>query len=148
MKVRGEYIRADGKVIPNQFTQAGMELLLKAAFWRDQTVSDWLMGLCMQIPQDNISVNDLNEPTIGLAGYGRQTLTWVQTDWPVIGSVANETFVESASKTFPLTGALSGPVTRLFLIAGNTVVSISSPINDSPQIYSSPQTFKYRLYFR
>lgn len=146
-QIHGEYLRSDGLVLTNQLTQKGMQQLLQTTFGHI-VAPTWSMGMCMQIPQDVIALTSMNEPTIGVNGYQRVALAFGVINWPTIGFVSGETYVESVNCAFPLTGVLDKPVTRLFLTDGVEVMSISSPLASTPQLYNSLQNFQYRLYFR
>ncbi len=145
IKIRGEYISDSGEKSANQFTLAGMKAVLESAF--RETSPGWFMGLCAHNPANAIALASVNEPTIGVNGYARQPLNLNAASWPVIGTINNETYVESISVTFALTGAVDKGVNRLFLTDGTDVLSISSPFAKVAEVLDSPVSHKYRLYF-
>ena len=144
---RGEYIRQDGLVIPNQLTMVGANSVLQAAFKHDEGIV-WQMGFCSNAPAVDLSLANLDEPTVGVGGYQRVLLPFNPTNWPVLGSVNGETYVETTNCVFNLVGPIDVPVTRLFLSDGINVMSISSAITDAPILLTGLNSYKYRMYFR
>lgn len=146
--IRGEYVlNLDGEdiVLPNSFTVYGVGLLMKAAFW--QQPIPLKMGLCAVNPQDFMQLASIQEPN-AINGYARQDVPMNQTNWPVLSSINGETMVESREVTFPLTGATSNAVNRLFLTDGIGVISVSSAFEEGLGFKSTPYSQKYRLYIR
>jgi len=148
--VRGEYESWDAKngiwhKTPNIFTIVGLQAVFGAAFQGDALT--WHVGLCDVNPGPVLDLMDIGEPT-SANGYLRQSLDQGATDWPTIGVIQNEIYVESKEFTFPATGAYSGAVTRLFLTDGTDVISVSSVLNGAPITYDAASIHRYRLYFR
>lgn len=146
--IRGEYvlIRGDEQiVIPNQFTIFGAQLMLRAAFWGSRPALK--LGLSGRNPDDTLQLAGMQEPS-GANGYLRINLPMDDINWPIIGSINGESFVESREFTFELTGAVDVPVNRFFITDGVQVVSVSSAFKSGLQLYSAPITTKYRLYLR
>jgi len=131
--------------VPNQFTIAGMQQVLAAAF--HQIPFEWEVGLCAHNPADSIALPNVVEPT-SANGYARQTLNGDSGDWPLISTVNGESYVESREFEFTATGAYDSPTNRLFLTDGVNVMAISSPISDSLNYVEENLATKYRLYFR
>lgn len=150
MKPTGEFIvhQPNGveHVIPNQFTVYGAQQILKAAFWREELV--WYVGLCNRNPADSIPLTSMFEPTDGVNGYGRQALGLSQGNWPDIGVINGESFVESKRFLFTATGAYDQQVSRYFLTDGDFVIAISSQILGGLQTISDDLEATYRLYLR
>lgn len=149
MRAGGEFIRTDRfgneHVYPNQFTIIGAQQVLKGAFWGE--AHDWFVGLCAHNPADSIALTSINEPS-ALNGYVRQAMTLNVSNWPTVGTVNGESYVETREFTFNLSGPTSIPVNRLFLTDGDYVIAVSSPIGEGIGYLSEPYTNKYRLYLR
>lgn len=147
---RGEFQlhKACGDVlrIPNQFTVIGMQQIVRAAFWK--TDYTWHIGLCAHNPADDIALYSVDEPTIGVNGYQRQELHLDSGNWPTIGVVNGETYVESAPFTFIATGAYDKMTNRMFITDGEQVIAISSALPGGLAAVSANLTSAYRLYFR
>jgi hypothetical protein len=151
-KLTGEFIilQKDGteRVIPNQFTTIGMQQVLKAAFW--EIPATWYMGLCAHNPADAIPLANINEPTVGVNGYARAVLPLNAINWPAIGTVNGESYVETRDVTFVVTAdeMYDIQINRLFLMDGANVVAISAAMEDGLQFLTENLVTKYRLYFR
>lgn len=153
--MRGEFIRGDGLVIPNNVSLAGAEMFLRAAF---QGVATTLwVGLVAGAPTLEMTMADMTEPTIGSNGYARAELTQDETGWPVVTSSATEVYVESEFMTWVATPEeFDQAVQRLALLGSDTY----SPANEvyalsglmpneiiiGPTTDESLRKFKYRLY--
>jgi hypothetical protein len=149
MKIGGEFILTDEDgnehVFPNQFTIAGMEQVVNAAF--RSTLLNWFIGLCAHNPGDNIALVNVQEPS-GLNGYARKAMPGDATHWPTIAQINGETYVESQAFTFIATGPYDIATNRLFVTDGTSVIAISSPVPQGLGYQSVNYTTKYRLYFR
>jgi hypothetical protein len=66
---RGEFHRADGLVIPNNVTIFGAQSIL-TGFARN-TVPTFFVGLCNAVYQPDLTLAQLEEPTIATNGYAR-----------------------------------------------------------------------------
>lgn len=153
---RGEFIRADGLVIPNNVTTYGVKSIFRWAL-RDEDYSLHL-GLANCAPNVLLQLESLNEPTIGVGGYDRQAIPRT-TGWPVFGTFNEEQYYETSLFIFEATGdGFDKPINRLALInsasevTGNKVVALSGPLPDEltilPSTPEADRTFKYRIYGR
>jgi hypothetical protein len=140
-----EYPNGDAHILSNQFTNYGMQALLKAAFWNSRP--PWFVGLCARNPGDFVALSDMEEPTVA-DGYARIPLPLSQGNWPKIGVLNGETYVESYQFTFPISDALDTSVNRLFLTDGTYVIAISSAFPGGFVILDAPLVTRYRLFFR
>jgi hypothetical protein len=154
--LRGEFIRGDGLVTPNNLTLYGAGKLLEAALQNDAL--SLYMGLCTAVPAYGLRQQDIVEPTIGVNGYARQALAQDSTDWPTTGSLNNEAYIESKVLTFAASGGnFSSTFTRLFLgfsldaLTGD-IFSLGSalpaPLLITPTTLLADRQYKYRLYLR
>lgn len=154
--LRGEFIRGDGLVIPNNVTTYGVKSFFRWAL-RNEDYSLHL-GLANCAPNVLLQVEGLNEPTLGVGGYARQPILRA-TDWPVFGTFNGEQYYET--RVFVLTATDDGfdkPVNRLALInselevTGEKVVALSGPlpaeITITPATPEEQRSFKYRIYGR
>ena len=155
--MRGEFIRADGLVVPNNITKHGVELILRSAL-RDESPTLYV-GLANAVPDFNLEADDLNEPTIGTNGYARINVPRSSVGWPGEGYVNAEYYVETAFLTWVATGAgFNRPINRLALmrhptqVVGSIVaalsVSLPAPITILPTTPLAERQFKYRIYGR
>jgi hypothetical protein len=156
--LRGEFIRGDGLVIPNNVTFAGAQKVLELAL-RNTDVG-FYVGLCDGVYTPDLICQDLTEPTIGLHGYARLQLNRDSTDWPVEDSLNAQAYLESKNLVWAATGGnFSSAITRMFIAftatnvgANDPVFALSAALPDSiiitPTTDSSDRTFKYRLYLR
>src|SRR3546814_11782683 len=101
--IRGEFIRGDGLVLPNNITSYGAELLLAAALQGVATTLNMCLGKCN--PKVDLDLNELNEPTIGTGGYARQSLSQDDIDWLTSGELNGERFIETRAVIVLPTGA-------------------------------------------
>lgn len=155
--LRGEFVRGDGLVIPNNITTYGAEKILTAAF-RGELLSLHI-GLANCNPHPLLNLNQLNEPTIGVNGYARQSISQDDTDWPTISNLSGEVYFETRNYIFTPTGAgFDKPITRPVIVnhatdvAGLLVVAVGSALPaavtllaDTPE---AERTFKYRIFAR
>lgn len=157
MKMHGQFIRADGLIIPNNIMTYGIQSILS---WAMQGVAPTLyMGLADCNPDPDLLIEDLNEPTLGLNGYARQSIAQSAVGWPTAGTLNGEPYIESKEFVFAASGgAFSSAIQRLALInsaaatSGLLVVALSGPLPAAITIDESTdvgdRTFKYRLYAR
>ena len=154
--LRGEFIRGDGLVIPNNVTTYGVKSFFRWAL-RNEDYSLHL-GLANCAPNVLLQVESLNEPTLGVGGYARQAIART-TDWPIFGTFNGEQYYETRLFVFTATGGgFDKPINRLALInsaadvAGEKVVALSGPIPAEltilPATPEEQRTFKYRIYGR
>lgn len=154
--IRGEFIRADGLVVPNNITQVGASALLQSAL-QGANLDMWL-GLCDAVPDPALRFESLNEPALGVNGYARISMLKGIADWPTMGTVNGENYAESKQVEFTASGgAFSEQVRRLFLCFSESelagfVFALSAPLPSLLTIdASTPQPqrlFKYRVYLR
>lgn len=148
----GEFISADADgnehIVPNQFTILGMQQVLYAAFWK--TPFTWYMGHCAHNPADMLALNAIAEPTIGVQGYQRVAIPMDQYNWPTLGQVNGESYIETRNCDFIVTAAhvWDKQTNRYFITDGTAVIAISSATEEGLVNRSASFTTKYRLYFR
>lgn len=156
MRYRGEFIRSDGLVIPNNITTVGVQTLLGAAL--RNTVPTFWVGLCSAVYQPDLRIEDLTEPTLATNGYARLAVTRDNVGWPSDGVVNGEVYFETLSLIWQAVGGpFDKPVTRMFLCGSQNgvtgdVYALSAALPDDLIIDLttgiSDRTFKYRLYAR
>lgn len=155
--MRGEFIRGDGLVIPNNITTYGAESILRAAMRRDPL--DLHIGLANCDPSPTLDLSELNEPTIGTNGYARQTVSQDSTDWEVVGDLSGEPYIETREFVFAATDSgFDKPITRPVIVNsptetdGQLVVAVGTAVADeyviTPDTPIEQRTFKYRIYAR
>jgi hypothetical protein len=154
--LRGEFIFANGLVIPNNITTVGAQTVLAAAL--RNTVPSFWVGLCSAVYQPDLAIEDLIEPTLATHGYVRQAVARDSTGWPSDGVVNGEVFFESLPLVWQATGGpFDQPITRMFICGTQSgltgpVFCLSSAIPDDVVIDVSTglpdRTFKYRLFAR
>lgn len=153
--MRGEFIRGDGQVIPNNISLEGAKLILGSAF-RDSGLNLY-MCLVSGAPSIDMTQGDMLEPVLGTNGYARQLIEKGEDDWLVVGNLGDEAYIESKMVTFEATGGdFSRGIQRMALVttsalsALSPVVSLSSPL--TTELVITPTTdlvdrqFKYRIY--
>src|SRR3546814_4309144 len=96
--IRGEFIRGDGLVLPNNITSYGAELLLAAALQGVATTLHICLGKCNRKVDHDL--NELNEPTIGTGGYALQSLRQDDNDWLPSGELHGDRFHETRAVIF------------------------------------------------
>ena len=155
--MRGEFIRGDGLVIPNNIMTYGMQQIFSWAL--KNTGYNLYIGLANCNPDPGLLAEHLNEPTIGVNGYARQGITRDGTGWPTSDLLNNEPYFETQEFVFD---AVGGPydkaIRRLALInhptdvTGQIVVALSSPLPADLIIETTTdlpsRTYKYRIYGR
>lgn len=123
--MRGQFVRADGLVIPNNVTLAGADAVLRAAF-RSEGLTIYA-GLIRGATGLNQTSADVVEPTIGTNGYGRIQIENDATGWPSILQSNNEKYAESKLLTFAAVGgAFDEAIQRVMLIGTNTYTGTDS----------------------
>jgi hypothetical protein len=156
MRYRGEFIRSDGVVIPNNVTTAGVRALLGASL--RNTVPTFWVGLCSAVYQPDLAIEDLAEPTLAVNGYTRLAVSRDIVGWPSDGVINGEVYFQ----TLPLVWAAVGgpfdkPVTRMFICGTENgltgdVYALSAALPDDllidPATLLSDRTFNYRLFAR
>lgn len=157
MKLRGEFHRADGLVIPNNITTYGAQQILQ---WGLTAAGYNLhMALANCNPNPELLIESLGEPTIGTFGYARQPITQDATGWPTSGTFNGESYMESEVFMFEaVAGDFDAAINRLALVnslaatSGQLVVALSNPLTDeiiiTPATAAELRSFKYRIYAR
>ena len=150
--MKGEFIRGDGLVIPNNITNAGVAILAEAAL--RGVVTEFWLGLCKAVPVDDLTVADVIEPTL-TSGYQRFQLERSIVGWPEDGTLNGEFYLESKQVTWNPIDPFSTPVSRLMLLdaqTDGTLIALSSAMpaeilfdEDTPL---PSRQFRYRLYLR
>lgn len=155
--LRGEFVRGDGLVIPNNITTYGTEMILRWAF--QAAPYDLHMGLANCSPALDLAIENLGEPTSGVNGYARQALAQDAVDWLTYGTLNGESYLESKEVIFEAVGGnFDAAINRMALIdsaaalTGTLVVALSNPLPTSltitPTTPTVQRTFKYRIYAR
>lgn len=154
--LRGEFIRGDGLIIPNNVTTYGVKSFFRWALC-DEDYS-LHMGLANCAPNVLLQVESLNEPTIGVGSYARKPISR-GTGWPVSGTFNGEQYYETSVFVFDsVAPGYDKPVNRLALInalsetTGEKVVALSGPfpaeVTITPATPVEQRSFKYRIYGR
>jgi hypothetical protein len=154
--LRGEFIRADGLVTPNNVTTFGAATILELAL-QDGAYS-FYVGLCDGVYADDLQIEDLTEPTIGTNGYARIAVARSAVGWPTEGTLNGETYFETDWLTWAAVGGDFNQETARMMIVGHAtqttgnVFALSAAL---PAAYAitpltdlSDRQLKYRLYLR
>ena len=155
--LRGEFIRGDGLRIPNNITQYGAGVLLKAAV-RNEVPTFW-MALVNCVASPTLALSELAEPTLGVNGYARKAVARSVLGWPIAGILNGENYAETDLLTWTGTGAgFDRAINRLALvsdsvsIAGPGVIALSGALPAaliiSPTTQLADRQYKYRIYLR
>lgn len=154
--MRGEFLRADGLVIPNNIMSAGGLHILRTAF-QHLSIPIW-MGLCRAVPTPDLNLDDCVEPTQGVNGYARVEIPQTDAGWPISGFLHGEAYIESQPSIFIASGGnFDQPVERMFLTAIPAAVvgdvlclsaALPAPLTISPTTPLAERTFRYRIYLR
>ena len=155
--MRGEFIRGDGLVIPNNIMTYGMRLIFQAAFVNSGY--DLYIGLANCNPDPDLLIEDLNEPTIGVHGYARQAILRSNVGWPIEGLFNGEQYYETKVFEFAASGGVfDKSVTRPVIInsadatTGQLVVALGTALPEELEISEETdvelRSFKYRIYGR
>lgn len=154
--LRGEFHTPSGLVIPNNITKFGAAMILAAAM--RNTVPAFWVGLVDGVPDPDLQLEDLTEPTLGVNGYARIQITRDNTGWPTTGEMNGEPYIESGWLTWTATGgAFDQQIRRMVLLPDDTdltgnvfCLSAALPalrtINESTA--EADRQFKYRIYLR
>lgn len=153
--MRGQFVRGDGLVIPNNVSLAGAATILEAAFRHE--VKEWWAGLVTGSPTLGMTAADMIEPTIGVNGYERINIPQDVTGWQVIAAYGNEMYVESGWIEWTATNdGFDKAVQRIALYGqsayniANDVYALSVPMPNEVRITpATPQAqrrFKYQLF--
>lgn len=153
--MRGQFIRRDGLILPNNVSLAGAEAILAAAF--QGAAQSWYAALVSGPPTLDMTSADLTEPTIGTNGYARIEIAQSAVGWPVIAQQNNEMYVESDWLTWAAVGGdFNQAIQRLALLgtstytAGDDVLALSAPLPTeyiiTPSTDLANRQFKYQLF--
>jgi hypothetical protein len=163
--LRGEFIRGDGRILPNNITSRGAQRILSRAFSQldgttvvDPSLEINYIALGKGVYTPTVAFADLGEPTVGVGGYAREVIPFGATGWTQ-AQLNGEWYVESKQFGFAVTSAYDKPVNRLILTGASgadvnsvgTPWAVSSPFDELTIDASTPdilRTFKYRLYLR
>jgi hypothetical protein len=173
--MRGEFIRGDGLVIPNNITNYGARTILAAAVRNE--VPTFYVGLVDAQPDPDLLISKVVEPAF-VNGYARLPITRDNLGWPVEGTLNGETFFESEWLTWTASGVPADPVDplqdlkfpfskairRLMLVQHATNVvddlsdanlkvlalstSLPNALTINTDTVEAARKFKYRLYAR
>lgn len=155
--LRGEFIRGDGLVIPNNITTYGVKMLFQWGLVN--TGYDLHMALANCNPDPLLDLANMGEPAIATGNYARQSIPRGIGGWPVQGEFNGEQYYETAVHVFEATGAgFSLPINRIALVntvgevVGLKVVALSGPLPEAVTITGgtllAARSFKYRIYGR
>lgn len=153
--MRGEFIRYDGLVIPNNISIAGAQAILRAAFHGD-SLPIWA-ALVQGPPTIDMTMADMTEPTVGVNGYARIAIVQDDTGWITIDDNGTEAYIESDWLEWVATSTgFDEAIQRVALVGTETysgtddVIALSSlmpaEITIVPATLLADRRFKYRLY--
>lgn len=153
--MRGQFVRRDGLVLPNNVSLAGAEAILKGAF--RLTAQAWYAALVTGSASPIMTMADMVEPTIGANGYARVPIAQSALGWPTIGTLVNEKYIESDWVTFTAVGGnFTQPVQRIALVgfagysAAHPVFALSAimpaQITITPTTLLAQRQFKYQFF--
>ena len=154
--MHGNFVRADGLILPNNISRAGARSLLNRAFRPTPETAVWYIGLCTGAPSPTMVQSDINEPNIGVNGYTRQNCD-AEASWPDEGESGGQRYIQTKWFTFEAVGGgFSKPIQRAFITngtayaAGDPVFAMSAPLpTEMSIIESTPEeqrTFRYQLF--
>jgi len=153
--MRGQFIRGDGLVIPNNISQAGAAMILAAAFRND--VPTFYAGLVTGMPDATMTLGDMVEPTVGTNGYGRIAIPRNSTGWPTQALVGGLRMISTDWLTWTPTGAgFNQPIQRVALFgtnvvdSGNDIYALSAPLPAPVDLEAATplgeRQFKYQIF--
>ncbi len=154
--MRGEFIilQPDGNeiILPNTIVAEGAEAYL-ARIFQNASITGFFVGLCDQGPvHSDVLVDITTEPTIGVNGYARQALVQNSTDWPLIDTQNEESFIESKQVDFTASGGdFDNAHSRLFLcsvVSGAGILYAYSAALQVATLVLDTETFsaKYQMF--
>lgn len=155
--MRGEFIRGDGLVLPNNITTWGAESILRAAFQFPRYNLALWMRLVDAVYTPGLQVSETLEPTLDTNGYVPREVRVDGSDWATFGSANGEPYVESVPRVFQAVGGnFSRAISRIALSPDlartGAIFSLSSPLPAplliTPTTPAVERTFRYRLYLR
>lgn len=153
--MRGEFIRGDGLVIPNNVTLAGAEAILVAAFQNAALVI--YAALIQATPAIDLASEDVDEPTIGVNGYARIAIPQSNVGWPTVGTSNSEKYIETDWLTFAAVGGNFDEAVQRIALLGTATYTGADPIYMVSELFPTELTitpatlladrrFKYRFY--
>lgn len=155
--LRGEFIRGDGLVIPNNITTVGAKELLQRAI-QGVVAFDMFVALVAGVFTPELQVDDLEEPVIGTGGYARIDLLQSPTDWPTVGQVNGEWYIESKPLVWAAVAVpFSAAITRMAIVDSESDLTgdvfalsgaLPGDLTITPETEESDRTFRYRIYLR
>lgn len=154
--MRGQFIitsvNGDKIILPNTIVAEGAEAYL-ARLFQGSAITGFFVGLCDQGPAHADTLTDVtSEPTIGVNGYARQALAQNGTDWPIINTQNEESFIESKQVDFTASGGdFDNAHSRLFLcsvVSGAGILYAYSAALQVATTVLDTETFsaKYQLF--
>jgi len=154
--LRGEFITPTGLVIPNNITKFGAQTLLAAAL--RNTVPTFWVGLVDGVPESELQIEDLEEPTLGVNGYARIQIARSNGGWPNSGEINGEPYLESDWLTWAAAGGnFDQTIRRMMIVSdddattGNVFAlsaALPTPRLITPTTSEADRRFKYRIYLR
>lgn len=153
--MRGEFIRGDGLVIPNNVSLAGAQMILAAAL--QGVVSPIYAALVKGYPSSGMTSALVTEPTIGVNGYARIQIAQAEANW-ILGNNGGEAYAQSGWLTWAASAdpGFDKPVNRVCLLgtnaynAGDSIFCMSQAFDVDLTInVETPleqRQFKYQLY--
>lgn len=153
---RGQFVRGDGLILPNNISLIGGQMLLAAAC--RNTVPTFYAALVSGFPLAAMSSAIVSEPTIGVRGYARVPIERSAVGWPSLSNLGNEAYIETDWLEFISTAdpGFDHPINRVCLLgtsvygAGDPIYAMSSPLDaDLTIIPATPldqRRFKYQLF--
>lgn len=130
-------------------TDAGVMAVLKAAMRGDSL--PLYAGLCMAVPSKTATLSSIQEPTLGVGGYARISLSQDDIDWPVEGS----NYIQTKSLLWVPSDDYDQAITRIFLTPEEDetvgeVYAFGAPLPASriltPTTPEGDRTFVFSLY--
>lgn len=151
--MRGQFIRGDNLILPNNISLAGAEMILAAAFRND--VPTFFMALVTGVPDADMTMATMAEPTVA-NGYERKAITRDGAGWPTVGVIGNERFISTDWIEWIPTGDFDVAIQRVALLSDDAidptldVYALSVPLPD-PIILGASSTldqrrFKYQIF--
>lgn len=154
--MRGQFVRRDGLIIPNNISTAGAQMILAAAF--QGQVPSFYAALVDGFPTAGMTSAQVTEPTIGVNGYARIQIPRSNVGWPTLDSAGGEAYIESEWLTWAATQdpGFSSVVNRICLL-GTSVMTPTDPIYAMSAPFATPvqinaetplnqRQFKYQIF--
>ena len=148
MKLRGEFIRGDGLVIPNNVTLAGKQMMLAAAL--RNIVPTFFIGLVDAEPAAAIDLAGKEPSPAG--GYARKPVSRDKIGWPGDGVLNGQPWVESDWLEWAAVGVKYDKIVRRLALMSDAglVYALSAAMPEdleiTPTLEVQYRRFKYRIY--